>query len=256
MTEERYLLDEIARRIGAIIERKRAEEELKASRQQLRALSARVLAAQEEERTRISREIHDELAQALTTLAFDLAWLGDKLSEEEVAVQNKVKSMNQRVGETIKAVQRISTELRPGILDDLGLAAAVEWYLTDFQERTGIKCDLKTAPEELTLDDGRSTTVFRIVQEALTNIARHAGATEVQARLQEEPGRLLLEVRDNGRGITREQVSSNKSLGLTGMRERARLWKGSVTIKGTEGKGTVVSVEIPLDEPSAGGDVE
>jgi len=239
-----------------ITDSKRAELQLEASRQQMRALSARIIAAQEEERTRISREIHDELAQALTTLTFDLAWLGNKLPEEDVAVQNKVMTMNQRIGETIKAVQRISAELRPGMLDDLGLVAAVEWYLTDFQERTGITCDLKMEPEDFTLDTGRCTTVFRIFQEALTNVARHASATNVKVKLQKRKGRLLLEVRDDGRGITAEQAASSRSLGLTGMRERARLWNGSVTIKGTEGKGTAVLVEIPLDEPSTDRDAK
>jgi len=241
---------------GDITDSKRAKLQLEASRQQMQALSARVLAAQEEERTRISREIHDELAQTLTALAFDLAWLDNRLPEKDVAVLNKVKTMNERIGETISAVQRISTELRPGILDDLGLSAAVEWYLRDFQERTGITCDLRITPEDIILDTGRCTTVFRIFQEALTNTARHADATKVRVKLQEEPGKLLLEVCDDGRGITAEQASSGKSLGPTGMRERARLWNGSVTIKGTEGKGTTVLVEIPLDGPSTDRDAK
>ncbi|MCD6282824.1 PAS domain S-box protein [bacterium] len=230
-----------------ITDSKRAKQELEASRQQMRALSMRVLSAQEEERTRISREIHDELAQTLTALAFDLAWLGNRLPEGEVALQGKVKTMSEHIGEATKAVQRISAELRPGMLDDLGLVSAAEWYLKEFQNRTGIECDLKMTTEDLALDDNRSTTVFRILQEALTNVARHAEATEVCVRLEKEQGTLFLEVRDNGRGITEEQASSGKSLGLTGMRERARLWRGNVTIEGSEGKGTVVSVRIPMD---------
>ena len=236
-----------------ITERKLAQEELEASRQQMRALSARVLAAQEEERTRISREIHDELAQALTALRFDLTSLRRHPPKNSDILAGKLRNMDDRIGETIRTVQRISAELRPGMLDDLGLVSAIEWYSRDFQERTGIKCGLKVEPEDFTLDTGRSTTIFRIFQEALTNVARHASATRVRVNLQKSPEKLLLKLTDNGQGITARQASSGKSLGLTGMRERARLWNGSVTIKGTEGKGTHVLVEIPLSEASADG---
>ncbi len=236
-----------------ITERKRAEKKLEESRQQMRDLSGRVLSAQEEERTRISREIHDELAQALTALRYDLTSLRKRFAGREDAPAQKLKEMDDRISETIKTVQRISTELRPGMLDDLGLVSAVEWYLNDFQERTKIKCDLKIQPEDFALDAERSTAVFRILQEALTNVARHAEATEVRVRLEKEQGTLLLEVRDNGRGITAEQASSGKSLGLIGMRERARLWQGSVRIEGMMGKGTTVAVEMPLDESPGGG---
>ena len=239
-----------------ITERKRSEQELDDSRQQMRALSLRVLSAQEEERTRISREIHDELGQTLTALAFDVAEIIDGLPKEEADALSRAIRMSERIEEATVAVQRISSELRPGILDDLGLEAAIEWYLVDFQQRTGIKCELSIEPEDFTLDAGRSTVIFRVFQEALTNVARHADAARVQVDLQKRAGNLLLEVTDHGRGITAEQVSSSKSLGLIGMRERARLWNGSVTIKGTEGKGTTVLVEIPLDEVPKGWDAK
>jgi len=236
-----------------ITERKQAEQEMETSRQQMRALSARVLSAQEKERTRISREIHDELAQALTALRFDLTSLRKRFAGREDALAQKLTEMDDRISETISAVRRISTELRPGMLDDLGLVSAAEWYLNDFQERTKIKCDLKIQPKDFALDAERSTAVFRILQEALTNVIRHAKATEVLVSLIKEPDQLLFVVRDNGRGITVEQASSRKSLGLIGMRERARLWQGSVRIEGVMGKGTTVAVEIPLGESPGGG---
>ena len=227
-----------------IAERKRAEEQLKSSYEQLRALSARIQSIREEERTTIAREIHDELGQALTGLKMDLSWLRKKIPEEELI--EKTQSMLKLIDSTIQTVRKISTELRPGILDDLGLIAAIEWQAGDFQSRTGIKCEFNSSLEEVALEREVSTAIFRIVQETLTNVVRHANATQVNIKVGEEDGILLVEIEDNGRGITGKEISSPKSLGLLGMRERAHLFGGELEIKGTSGERTVVMVRIPL----------
>jgi len=231
-----------------ITERKRAEEELESSRQQLRNLARYVEAAREWERTRIARELHDEMGQSLTALKMDLSWLSNALSPDQIPLRDKTESMSELTDAAIEMVKRISTELRPGILDDLGLAAAIEWQAEEFQKRTGIECQLTISPEDIALDQLLSTALFRIVQEALTNVTRHAQATRVKISLQEEAGRLQLKVRDNGKGITKEALSDPKSLGLVGMRERLLTWNGEVKIRGVEGKGTTITASIPLGQ--------
>lgn len=233
-----------------ITERKKGEEALKESRQQLRDLSARLQTVLEEERTRISREIHDELGQQLTILKMELAYLNKQLLGSQKKLRARTRSMARLVDGTVRAIRRISTELRPVVLDDLGLTAAIGWQVEEFNSRTGMRCQFTARPEEIPLDPDRSTTLFRIFQEALTNIVRHAGADEIRVRLEKMEGHLLLEVRDNGRGITEAQVANSKSLGLLGIRERALLWGGTVSIQGLPGKGTTLSVQIPLS-PSA-----
>jgi len=237
-----------------ITERKRAEEELRHSHEQLRNLSAHIESLREAERTSIAREIHDELGQALTALKMDLSWLNKRLPNEQRALIEKIGEMSSYIGKTIQTVKRVSTELRPGVLDDLGLMAAVEWQVQEFQERTRIKCDFTTEGEDLNLDRDLATGVFRILQEALTNVARHANATKVKVRLNERDGQLLLQVRDNGNGIKEKQITHPKSFGLIGMRERARSWNGSVKIDGISGKGTTVTVSIPLNRKEKGDD--
>lgn len=190
-----------------ITERKRAEEELKSSREQLRNLTAHLQSVREKERMNIAREIHDELGQALTALNMDLFWLNNKLPEDQRYLREKVKSMSELVDGTIKTVQRISAELRPGLLDDLGLAAAIEWQAREFQNRSGIKCKVTLHPEDIILSQDISVTIFRIFQEALTNTVRHADATWVKASLSEKSDKIELEVRDNGKGITEEQIN-------------------------------------------------
>ena len=228
-----------------ITERKRAEEELQRSFGQLRELTARLQSVREEERARVAREIHDELGQALTAIKIDLASLlrgprADKREELE-----KAESILRLVDETIGSVRRIATELRPGILDDLGLVAAVEWAAEEFELRTGIKCRLYLPDGEIAIDPEATTAIFRILQETLTNITRHAEATRVDIRLGRENGNIVLEVRDNGRGIGEEQLLAGRSLGILGMRERALLLGGQLTIHGAPGKGTIVRVVIP-----------
>lgn len=230
------------------------EAQLKNSREQLRRLSAHLQSAREEERTRIAREIHDELGQALTGLKMDLSWLDKKLKGSEndkTGIISKLESMGNLVDGTIKTVRKISSELRPGVLDYLGLAAAIEWQAQDFQNRTGIVCSIDSGAADFDLDQNSSTAVFRIFQETLTNVARHSKATQVNIKMDIEEENFVLEISDNGRGITESEIYNNKSLGLLGMRERANLIGGDFHIKGTS-TGTVVSVIIPYNQYNPG----
>lgn len=230
-----------------VTERRRAEEQLGRSNEQLRALSMRLQAVREQESIRIAREIHDELGGALTGLKMDLCWIGKRLSEQSrAAVQQKLQSALQLIDETVVKVRNISTELRPSALDDLGLAAAIEWQAREFQKRTEIRCRIVSLQEETTLSAEKSTAVFRIFQEILTNVARHSQASLVEVRMEERGGDLLLRVSDNGRGIEEEKVAAATSIGLLGMRERAMIFGGQVEVAGAEGRGTTVTVRVPL----------
>jgi PAS domain S-box-containing protein len=225
--------------------RKRTEQELETSRTQLRALAARVESVREEERTRLARDVHDQLGHALTALKMDLAWLGRRGHLDNPVAAEQVRGMTELLDETIRQVRRMATNLRPPVLDDVGLAAAIEWQARDFETRTGITCQLTTELPERELDRDVATAIFRIFQEALTNVARHAGASVVEVRMPASPDHVVLIVEDNGRGITAEELEGMKSLGILGMRERARLLKGDVTITGEPGVGTRVTVTVP-----------
>jgi signal transduction histidine kinase len=227
----------------------RAEQELHRSFGQLRELAARLQSVREEERARVAREIHDELGQALTAIKIDLAFLLRALRADQKQEWEKAESILKLVDQTILSVRRIGTELRPGILDDLGLVAAVEWAAEEFEARTGTKCRLDLPDDDIVIDPERTTAIFRIFQETLTNITRHAEATHVDGRLGREGGNIMLEVRDNGRGIGEEELSTGRSLGILGMRERALLLGGELTISGTPGKGTIVRLRIPRVHP-------
>jgi signal transduction histidine kinase len=236
--------------VGALIvdqtERKQAEEELKHLNEKLRALSARMQSVREEESHRIAREIHDELGNTLTGLNIDLSYLGKKLSKSgNSAAHEKIKSMSELIKDTIHKIQNISTELRPSTLDHLGLAAAIEWQIGEFQRRTEIESNIVSLEEEVALSKEQSTAVFRIFQEALTNIVRHAQATWIDVAMRKEAGELVLTVSDNGRGITEDEKSGQCTLGILGMQERAHLVGGEIEITGAEGKGTVVTVRVP-----------
>lgn len=227
-------------------ERRRAEEQLRESHKRFRELSVYLQTVREEERTRIAREVHDELGQALTSCKLDLSWIATKLPRNLKPLLDKTRALSAHIDATIATVRRISTELRPGVLDHLGLAAALEWQANEFQNRTGIKCDVHASAQD-SLDPGLSTTFFRIFQETLTNIIRHAGATQVAVYLKERDSRVILEVKDNGRGITQTEIWNTKSMGLLGMRERAALLGGEFEIAGLpRGQGTKVTVSIPL----------
>jgi signal transduction histidine kinase len=220
-------------------------EELQASLGQLRALAARLQSIREEERKRVAREIHDQLGQALTAIKLDVSSLVHELPTEQKKESNRVPSILKLVDETIHTVRRIATELRPGMLDDLGLVATIEWAGEEFGARTGTKCCLELPPDDIVIDQEKATAIFRIFQETLTNIARHAGANEVKARLAAEDGNVTLEVRDNGRGIREGKLREGGSLGILGMRERVALLGGDLTITSSPGNGTSVLVRIP-----------
>ncbi len=228
-----------------ITERKRATEELQRSFDQLRALAARLQSIREEERKRVAREIHDQLGQALTAIKIDLSSWVRELPAGEKQPSKRTASILELVDETIQSVRRIATELRPRMLDDLGLVATVEWAAEEFEARTGTKCRLELSHDDIVIDQERATAIFRILQETLTNVARHADATEVEVRLVKEEGDLSLAVHDNGRGIPEEKLSNGSSLGILGMRERAVLLGGELTISGAPGKGTTLRVRIP-----------
>src|SRR5438067_1981503 len=228
-------------------ERRHAEEKLRESHEQLRRLSVYLQSVREEERTRIAREVHDELGQALTSFKLDLSWIAGKLPREEKELVAKARMLTGHIDSTIQTVRRIASELRPGILDHLGLAAALEWQANEFQTRTGIRCDVDVQIPDRSLDSELNTTFFRIFQETLTNIIRHAGATHVEVELKASGGQIILEVIDNGRGISRAEITNTKSMGLLGMRERASLLGGKFTIEPLpRGKGTRVKVSIPF----------
>jgi signal transduction histidine kinase len=186
------------------------------------------------------------LGQQLTGFKMDLSWLSKKLPKTNKSLGNKTESMMKLIDEAIQSVRKISSELRPGILDDLGLVAAIEWQAQDFQKRSGIKCELKLNLKEIDLDRNLSTAVFRIFQETLTNVIRHAKATRVKTTLVKKNGKLELKVEDNGKGIGQNKIFDSKSLGLVGMRERILPWQGQIDIHGIRGQGTTVRVIIPL----------
>jgi PAS domain S-box-containing protein len=241
-----------------ITDRKEAEDRLKASREQLRALSARLQSAREKEATRIARQIHDELGGLLTGLRWELEALEKMIqqpgdAEQLKLMRDKLAGMVALADTTINAVRWIASELRPSILDDLGLLEAIEWQTQQFQARTGIQCRCDCALQSIPLGDQQSTAVFRIVQEALTNILRHAQATCVGVAMKEEDGMFILTVTDNGRGITPAEKLSRESLGLLGMQERAHLIGGRVDIVGLKGTGTTLHVRIPLARAASGG---
>ncbi|MGA2137592.1 MAG: PAS domain S-box protein [Verrucomicrobiia bacterium] len=235
-----------------ISRRKHAEDELKRSEEQLHALAARLQSVREEERTRIARELHDELGQAMTGLKIDLAWVDKQLAKSgegvRLAIGHKVTEMTKLINGTIQSVRRISSGLRPGLLDDLGLAAAIEWQAHDFQSRSGIVCEVTLPSDDVSLNRETSTAVFRVFQEIVTNVARHAKATKVKASMRREGDHAILEVSDNGRGITESEISGRRSLGLLGMRERVVLFGGTIKFTGAPGQGTTVVVTIPLQQ--------
>jgi PAS domain S-box-containing protein len=241
--EDLELITRATHLAGIAIERRQLDD-------QSRALSARVEAAREDERTAVAREIHDELGQALTALKMDVAWIARRTVAagplDRDSVGDKLQVMSRMTDDIIDRVRRISAGLRPGVLDDLGLSAAIEWQAGEFEQRTDIPCMVRSSVEDARFDRERSTAIFRIFQEALTNVARHAQASRVEVRVVREDDRLRLEVRDDGQGIAPEALASTSSLGLLGMRERARRLSGFVTFTALPEKGTLVVAEVPL----------
>jgi len=239
-----------------ITAQKQLQLDLAASREELRALSNHLQSALEEERTRIAREIHDELGQQLTGLKMDVAWLGSRIARlHDPAAPDlvaKTQAMRELVDAAVQAVRRTATALRPLLLDDLGLVAALEWLTGEFTARTRIPCSFAADEPARRCDRAVATALFRIAQEALTNVARHAGATQVAVRLRPEAGGLVLEVRDDGRGIAPDGGGGERSLGVLGMQERARLLGGDVSVSSRPGQGTTVRARVPLARDDGG----
>lgn len=232
--------------------RKEAEREIEQSREQLRRLSSHLLQAREEEKAHIAREIHDELGGTLTALKMDIFWLAKKLPKEPAALQEKAEAMSALVDSAVQCTRRICTELRPTILDDLGLVAAIDWQAREYEKRTGIACALNLAEGEMALDGNRSIALFRILQESLTNITRHACATRVEIDLRRDGDSILMQIKDNGVGISQDKVLNPLSHGIRGMIERARDLGGTLTVSGAPGQGVAICARIPL--PQTGGE--
>jgi len=235
-----------------ITDRHRAAEEIARSREELRALAARLESVREEERTRIARELHDELGQALTGLKLDLAWMERRLNRQQSELVDRCANLLGRLDDVMIAVRRIVTELRPSVLDQLGLADAIEWQAQDFAARTGLALELDIRCESPSPSGAVASAVFRMLQEALTNVAKHANATQVKVALNVEPFSLSLDISDNGRGITRDELRGSHSLGLLGLRERAIALGGSVNVFRDASAGTTVALRLPLLTTSTG----
>jgi signal transduction histidine kinase len=220
-------------------------DNLRKSRQQLRQLSASLQEARETESRRIARQIHDNLGAALTGLKMDIAWINKHIQDPRSLLQARLQSMSELIDQTVDSVRRIATELRPAILDEVGLVPALEWQLREFQSRTGIACSFEGGLENSDLNDAEATAVFRIFQESLTNIARHAHASQVRVAVEENEQSLCLRIADNGRGIRPAEINRQQSLGLLGMQERALMVGGQVRIDGDSQRGTCVTIRLP-----------
>lgn len=229
-----------------ITETKKQVEEIESSREELTLLAAHLQTVREEERTRIAREIHDELGQQLTCLKMDASWINKKLVSKEKTIAEKLKAILQTIDDMVISVRRIAGDLRPGILDDLGLIDALEWQCSEFQKRTGKSCQFTTTISEIDLDDEIITGIFRLYQEALTNIARHAKATQVKTSLVKNNRYLILTIQDNGKGFDTKEMKSKKTLGLIGMKERVGRMGGELLIKSEIGKGTTIVSKVPI----------
>ena len=246
-----HFLETVANVLSEAIERLRTEDELSRSREQLRALAARLQAAREAERASLAREIHDELSGSLTALKMDLSLLPDRAAKNQDSLLKQLASMTALIDTTLGRMHAIVTGLRPVVLDAFGLVAAIEWQTSEFQQRSGIICESDLPAEELPIDSERSTAIFRIFQEALTNVLRHAEASKVTVVLGHEAEGLMLAVRDNGKGVDEKTIYAPSSLGLLGMRERALALGGAVEIGRLPQKGTQVLVKIPYNRTGA-----
>ncbi|HZR70657.1 MAG TPA: PAS domain-containing sensor histidine kinase [Burkholderiales bacterium] len=231
-----------------VTERVRGEEALKRSREELRELAQAANSVREQEKSRIARELHDELAQALTALKMDVNWIAERAGGGNDVLEEKLAAMQSMLDDTVAATRRISADLRPLMLDDLGLVPAVEWLAQGFTERSGVACELKVDEAQLDLGEPHASAVFRILQESLTNVAKHAQASRVEMALVREDGAVTLSVSDNGRGFSPQDPRKPSSFGLMGLRERAYALGGEVRIDSAPGRGTRIDVRIPLHE--------
>jgi signal transduction histidine kinase len=223
----------------------RANRQLLISQQELRGLSQQLMRLTEQERTRISREIHDQLGQSLTAIKMELSNVKRKMATDPEEAAKRIEAATALANEMVILVRRIAANLRPGVLDDFGLAAAVDWHVADFCEKTGLKCDTDLDIDEALLNSNLSTSAYRITQEALTNIARHANASHVTIKGRIENGAFVIEIQDNGQGFVVDETRAT-SLGMLGMRERAAELGGTIEVTSEPGKGTKVRLMLPV----------
>ncbi len=231
--------------IRDLSERIKAEQELNASYAAIRKLTGYLQDIREEERTHIAREIHDELGQQLTVLKMDVSWVLKKMNKEDKDIERKIRGLLEMLDSTVRSVRRISSQLRPSVLDDLGLVAAMEWHLKEFEQRSGIFTVLKAPESAKQMPDTVKTGLFRIFQESLTNVARHAEAKKVEVNLQYSGKQLILSIADDGKGFDRRMADTKRTLGILGMKERTVMMGGSYEIESIPGRGTTVLVTIP-----------
>jgi PAS domain S-box-containing protein len=234
-----------------VSERVRIEMALRRSREELRELGAAAHATREQEKSRIARELHDELAQSLTALQMDVAWIKLRIPEDQPTMAVRLAKMEALLEQTVAATRRMAADLRPLMLDDLGLVPAVEWLAETFTQRNGIPCELAVSEPELELPSTHATAVFRIVQESLNNVAKHAGASRVSVTIEHTGSELTLSIRDDGSGFSPQDSRKPNSYGLLGLRERASLLGGEASITSAPGQGTQVEVRLPVTPPEA-----
>jgi PAS domain S-box-containing protein len=228
-------------------ERRRAEHQLFETNRQLQQLSASLQNVREEERVRIARELHDELGQLLTGIRMELSWLGSRLSPDQPNLCSKITAIKGQIDQTIASVRRISSELRPSILDDLGFAAAAAWYVDQFSNRTGLKVSLVMSADDPEQGGEVATALFRVLQESLTNVARHAKATKVEVRLALRDNEWTLSIKDDGVGFVHD-TRKQTGFGLVGMRERVQILSGRFCIKTAPGAGTLIEIALRAEE--------
>ena len=239
-------LEEHRNRLEAVVSSR--TQDLIQAKEQYRNLSNQIQQVREEEKSRIAREVHDQLGQELTALKIDAIQLGKKLAAGQTDLKSKIESMTQTIDETIKSVQHIATELRPPILDAFGICEAISWQANEFQKRHGLKFDLKLSQSQVEIDKSLQTSLFRVFQEAVINILRHANASQVKVNMSYEKRNLIFIIEDNGIGIKKRDLESPESLGLIGIKERVYPWDGQVNFEGPPRKGTIVTVTIPLKQ--------
>jgi PAS domain S-box-containing protein len=230
-----------------VTERKKTEQNLSRSYEEVRQLTSHLQNIREEERSHIAREIHDELGQQLTVLKMDVLGLSKKLGSQDAVIQQKIRDITDLLDSTVRSVRRISSELRPSLLYNLGLDAAIEWHLKEFGKRSGLKTIFIEPAGEVKIPDPVKNGLFRIFQESLTNVCRHANATNVIVSLEQKDGLLILTIEDDGQGFEQEKTGAKQTLGILGMRERCEMMGGNYAIHSAPGQGTTVAVAVPYD---------
>lgn len=229
------------------LELDRINQSLKRSHEELTELTMHLEDVREDERKKIALDLHDDLGQKLTALLMDLSWLNKNLNKDLPSLSAKIEAMKNLLDDTINTVRKISVGLRPSTLDNLGLAAALRWHFSEFENNTSIRIVSNIIPDELDLDPKLSILIFRVIQEALTNVVRHSKATKVVIRLEQLNERIHIEINDNGIGITKKDIEKPRSFGLLGMKERIASWGGEFVISGEEGKGTQLVIDLPVN---------